>query len=63
MRWVRPMLLITLMLGLFVVTSWFAREKLITAEVYLATWSPIISIMVGHLFGERSALKKPGTDT
>lgn len=60
MRWVRPLLLVALMLGVFSSTTWFTYQRIITAEVYLATWTPILSLMVGYLFGERSALKRPG---
>ena len=63
MRWVRPILIVALMLGLFAATTYMVLTKVVTAEVYLATWSPILSILVGHLWGERAALKIPGQDS
>jgi hypothetical protein len=53
-RWVRPALLALLTLGLFGSTTWMVHDGRMDAQLYLATWSPILALMMGHLFGERS---------
>lgn len=58
MRWVRPCLLVCLTLGLFASTTWMTLERVITAEIYVSTWSPILALMIGHLFGERAQMQR-----
>lgn len=62
MRWVRPLLLMALTLGLLGSTTWLVFEGKVDASVYLATWSPILALMMGHLFGERSSQVRKGDE-
>ena len=63
MRWIRPILMLLLMVGLFASTTWFVQDGKMNVEVYLAMWTPIVVQLASHLFAERSALKIPGIDT
>lgn len=58
MRWVRPLLLMALTLGLLGSTTWLVFEGQMDPQVYIATWSPILALMMGHLFGERSQMQR-----
>lgn len=63
MRWVRPLLLVVLLIGFFLATSTFVYLGKMNIEVFAATWTPVVSLMVGHLFGERSsATRKSDND-